>query len=122
MVEQVLAQQVTIAAIIIGTVIRTFIPFGLKVRAEIDLAEKEGRDPKVPKFHWIWGLAALFNIALIGIPMLATVDDYASKVINATSVWSGFFTILAIAIAVQELINRTMDTGIRVTTDKPAPS
>lgn len=105
-IDVVQASFLAISAIVLGTVIRTFLPLGMKVLAEIKNAEAENRDPKPPRFHWLYGVAALVNIAILGIPMLAGLDQYVAKILEATGAAAGFFTIVAIAMAAQEIINR----------------
>lgn len=105
-VEASLAAGLAIAAVIIGTIVRTFLPLGMKILAEIQAAEAEKRDPVPPKFHWLYGAAALVNIAILGIPMLANLNGLSEKIINAVDPTTGFFIVLGLAIAGNELINR----------------
>lgn len=105
-VDATMASGLAIAAVIIGTIVRTFLPLGMKILAEIQAAEAEKREPVPPKFHWLYGAAALVNIAILGIPMLANLNDLATKIINAVDPNTGFFIVLGIAIAGNEIINR----------------
>lgn len=101
-----------IGAIIVGTLFRTFIPYFTKVRAEVDLAEKEGREPVMPKISPIWLYMAGINVLLIGFPMFATIDTFVKPIIDATSIIAGFFVVVSMAIASQEVLFRLADSGV----------
>lgn len=101
-----------IGAITLGTIIRTFLPLFIKIRAEFDLAQKEGRDPVVPKISNIWLYMAGINIILLGFPLFATIDTYVKPILDATGIFAGFFTIVAVAMATNEGLNRLADSGI----------
>lgn len=102
-----------IGAIIVGTLFRTFIPYFTKVRAEFDLAQREGREAVMPKMSNIWLYMAGINVLLIGFPMFATIDTFVKPIIEATSMIAGFFVVVSLAIASQEVLFRLADSGLQ---------
>lgn len=105
-----------IGAIIVGTLFRTFIPYFTKVRAEFDLAQREGRDAVLPKMSPIWLYMAGINVLVVGFPMFATIDTFVKPIIESTSIMAGFFVVVSLAIASQEVLFRLADSGLQ-----PAP-
>jgi hypothetical protein len=107
-----IALAIAIGGIIAGVLFRTFIPYFIKVRAEFDLAQKENRDAVMPKMSSIWLYMAGINVVVVGFPMFATIDQFVKPIIEATSLIAGFFIVVSLAMASQEVLFRLADTGI----------
>ena len=48
------ALAIAIGGVIAATLFRTFLPLFTKILAEIQLADRENRDPVPPRIHWMW--------------------------------------------------------------------
>lgn len=112
MVEPYLAEIITISAILIGNAIRTLIPWYNKLQAEIRLAESEGREPKLPTFHYAYAVSAAISIVLLSVPLLATMDTFMAKIIDVASPVMAFFILLLAAIGTNEILNMGISSGI----------
>jgi hypothetical protein len=103
---------IAIGGVIAATLFRTFLPLFTKILAEIQLADRENRDPIVPRIHWMWLAGAGINIIIVGFPMFATIDTFVEPIANATSVIVAFFIVFGLANTSQEVIFRMMDSAI----------
>ena len=121
-VDYNVAVGLAIGAIIAGTLFRTFIPYFTKVRAEFDLAQRENREAKLPPMSPIWLYMAGINVLVIGFPMFATIDSFVKPIMEATSLLAGFFVVVALAMASQEVLFRLADSGLNPEPPKPQPS
>lgn len=101
-----------IGALILGTVLRTFIPLFVKIRAAVDKAQADGTDVVMPKISNVWLYMAGINLALVGFPLFATIDTYVTPILQATGIVAGFFTVVAIAMAANEGLIRLADSGL----------
>lgn len=106
------ALAIAIGGVIAATLFRTFLPLFTKILAEIQLADKENRDPVVPKIHWMWLAGAGINIIIVGFPLFATIDQFIEPIANVTSPVVAFFIVFGLANTSQEVIFRIMDSGI----------
>lgn len=106
------AVAIAIGGVVAATIFRTFLPLFTKILAEIQLADRENRDPIVPRIHWMWLAGAGINIIIVGFPMFATIDTFVEPIVNATSVIVGFFIVFGLANTSQEVIFRMMDSAI----------
>lgn len=121
-VDYNVAVGLAIGAIIAGTLFRTFIPYFTKVRAEFDLAQREGREAVMPKMSNIWLYMAGINVLVVGFPMFATIDNFVKPIMEATSLLAGFFIVVSLAMASQEVLFRLADSGLAVPTKtEPKP-
>lgn len=117
-----IALAIAIGAIIVGTLIRTFIPLFTKIRAEFELAQREGRKAVMPSIEPIWLYMAGINILIVGFPMFATIDMFVKPIIEATSIIAGFFVVVSLAMASQEVLFRMADSGVAsLPAPKPQP-
>lgn len=121
-VDYNVAVGLAIGAIIAGTLFRTFIPYFTKVRAEFDLAQREGREAVMPKMSNIWLYMAGINVLVVGFPMFATIDNFVKPIMEATSLLAGFFIVVSLAMASQEVLFRLADSGLAIPTKaEPKP-
>jgi hypothetical protein len=125
MVTYEVAVGIAIGAVIAATIFRTFLPLFTKILAEIQLAQRENRDPVVPKIHWIWLAGAGINIMIVGFPMFATIDTFVKPIIDTTSILVAFFVVFGLANTSQEVIFRMMDSAVGpkdTANPQPAPA
>lgn len=117
------AVAIAIGGVIAATLFRTFLPLFTKIIAEQQLAEREGRDPVLPKIHAIWLYLAGINIIMVGFPMFATIDSFVEPIMGVTSPLIAFFVVFGIANTSQEGLFRLADAAIPPKTEpKPAPT
>ncbi len=122
MISYETALVLAISAVIASTIFRTFLPYTTKLLAEIQLAEKESRDPVFPKMLWIWWVGAGINIIIVGFPVFATIDQLVQPILNVTSPVVGFFIVWGLAQSALEIVFRMMDSGVDSSKDtRPVP-
>jgi hypothetical protein len=110
-----------IGAVIGSTIFRTLIPIATKTMAEIQLASKENRDPKIPKMNSIWWLGAGINVIIVGFPVFATIDQLVQPILNVTSPLVAFFIVWGLAQSALEVVFRMMDSGVDGKDTRPVP-
>ena len=119
MVTYEVAVGLTIGAIIGATVFRTFLPWFIKIMAEIQLAARENRDPQVPRIHWIWLALAGINIVIVSFPLFAQMDTFVIKIIDTLSPIQAFAIVWGLVMIPLEVLFRMGDAGINNTDTQP---
>jgi len=111
------AVALTIGALIGGTLFRTYLPWMQSVIAEANLAKREGRKAVVPIPDPIWSYVAGINFVLFAFGLLATIDQFVTPIMNATSPIMGFFVVWGLVNLALEAAFRLADTPIPTKTN-----
>lgn len=119
MVTYEVAVGIAIGAVIAATLFRTFLPLFIKIRAETTLAQRENRAPVMPKIEPIWLYLAGINVIMFGFILFASIDTFVKPILDATSIFAGFFVVFGLANTSLEALFRLGDSGVP---EKPTPT
>lgn len=120
MVTYEVALAIAIGAVISATLFRTFLPLFIKIRAEHELAQRENRPAVIPKIEAVWLYMAGINVIMFGFILFATIDTFVQPVIDATTIFVGFFVVFGLANTSLEALFRLADSGVAANT-QPKP-